>query len=500
MQDLHSFSDMDKTLVANLSSFSTDRRKLFLAVFGLLTAITAVASALFFRDKYMYGMLVLATPLALVVVSSPRIAIYQFIFCVFIHFIVSPGLTLVDLSALILITSAAIDTLVGAKVRREHRNAGQSYTLTKYYLAIMTAVGIAGIFAYDHSLSIRPFLRIGFILATFLSVIRLSHSVSIIQMLKFYFWAAVANSAIALIPFIISYGSIRAFGLTGRSLDELTMLALPIGLALFLGVSKKERTRYGVGILMVLGGLFATQSRAPIIFATFGAIFTFWSAQRFSSNNQLLRDKRLAINTRISKSIRGHIKSILLVAGALVLVTLLVAPEVFTAASLRFERLLTTHPGGTFRLRLTLWKFALMAFYDNPLIGIGPGNFKSIGTLYGALHMDGALYWIQGLSAHNLFLQYLAETGIIGGTAVLALFWKQFSMAKSRWIHVKSRSFNSNDFIVSLCLYSAGAILFMTTLLEAGWLWSQTGFIAAFFLAMVSVNSVQNSPATHSPK
>ncbi len=467
-------------------SDSADQKQLFLALFGILILFGALAGALFMRDKYMYSAMVLAIPLALVIVCSPRLALYQFIAVLFLHRVLAPGLTLVDLSATVLMGAAILDTLTRA---RPSAKASSARPLAYHYLAILVAVGIAGIFAFDPSLSIRQFLRIIFILVSFLSLIRLLKYVQPLEALKFYFWMAVVHSLLALGPFIAAKGAIRTFGFTGRALDELTMLALPLGLAFFLGAKKNRRSLYAMGLVVTFGGLVATQSRAPIIFAVFGIAFTFWAARQFMAQAPTMGNLHQTVATQIQK----HIRNILLVSFAFALVILLFSPDVLSAALTRFERLLTFNPGGTFRLRLTLWGSALLAFSNNPLVGIGPGNFKFLGNIYSTLHLDAAHLWIRGLSAHNLLLQYLAETGIIGGSTILALFWRQFSMARRSWRNVLRQEHLSERLTISLGLYSVGALFLLSTLLEAGWMWSQTGFIAAFFLAVISQNFVDTN-------
>lgn len=71
------------------------------------------------------------------------------------------------------------------------------------------------------------------------------------------------------------------------------------------------------------------------------------------------------------------------------------------------------------QLRWTLWNAAWRIFKDHPLTGAGPGGFHRLFTSYylgGPL--DGEIGWA---SAHNLYLHQLAERGIIGLTALLAL-------------------------------------------------------------------------------
>ncbi|HLF27053.1 MAG TPA: O-antigen ligase family protein [Anaerolineae bacterium] len=83
--------------------------------------------------------------------------------------------------------------------------------------------------------------------------------------------------------------------------------------------------------------------------------------------------------------------------------------------------------GNTFGFRLYMWRAAVDMFGANPLVGVGPDNFKPLMPNYAddegrvALHLDrGATY-----NVHHAGLQVLAETGIVGGAAY-ALFVAAF--------------------------------------------------------------------------
>jgi len=76
----------------------------------------------------------------------------------------------------------------------------------------------------------------------------------------------------------------------------------------------------------------------------------------------------------------------------------------------------TLASGATFRLRLSYWRTGLSMFLDNPLSGVGLGNF---GVNYPRYQSPAAGNVKQ---AHNDFLQMFCETGLGGGLLFLA-FW-----------------------------------------------------------------------------
>ncbi len=90
--------------------------------------------------------------------------------------------------------------------------------------------------------------------------------------------------------------------------------------------------------------------------------------------------------------------------------------------------------GGTIGIRLILWQMSLAAFRNNPLIGIGSGQFArnypyllQISNQYLPTQ-----YW--SLSTHSEFLEALAETGIIGFIAYFIYF---ICMMKLLWSELK---------------------------------------------------------------
>ena len=69
------------------------------------------------------------------------------------------------------------------------------------------------------------------------------------------------------------------------------------------------------------------------------------------------------------------------------------------------------------------WKAALQMFQDHPLTGVGIGRFNQEYVNYGTLYYSAwADDYVPMISAHNTYLNYLAETGIPGTILLLAIF------------------------------------------------------------------------------
>ena len=63
---------------------------------------------------------------------------------------------------------------------------------------------------------------------------------------------------------------------------------------------------------------------------------------------------------------------------------------------------------------------------DHPLLGIGWGAYWMVYPLYDTYIVDGSVTLVH---AHNIYLTYWAEIGLIGGTAFLWYFFKTMGLA-----------------------------------------------------------------------
>jgi O-antigen ligase len=107
--------------------------------------------------------------------------------------------------------------------------------------------------------------------------------------------------------------------------------------------------------------------------------------------------------------------------------------------------------------------------------------FKHLPEIYPEIMFSSIFMRIQGFSSHNLVLHYLAETGLIGGLAVLTLMIKQYLMGFKLW-KVRSNLLSS-DILISLFLMTS--IFLVSSFFEAGWLWGQLSYMFVFFVALV---------------
>lgn len=409
-------------------------------------------------------------PIIVAIVTSPRLAVYQFLFSLFIDLRLfdTPTVYLIDISAGLLVLAALLDVLLNAEVR------GDRPPMVFNYLAILGALGIAAVFSADPGAAIFPIARVVLLLAVFLSLVRLSSRVTLIDSFRAFFVLMCVHAVIALVPSVASGGRIRSFGLVGTAFDDLAMLLVPFGLAIYLWSTSSSRRWYLLGTLVTFAALIGTQSRFGILVClVLCAILLVISG---------LRSRAIRRSTGVTPPVGRRAKVLLISVGLLFLLFMVLVPSILERALARFDAAATTTFGGTMLLRLTLWKAALVVFFDNPLTGLGPGVFRNVDQYYGALMFGPTYVYVRGLSAHNLFLHYLAESGIIGVGAMLALFFSQFNLA--RRIYRRSVELEKLSYRAGLLVVSMGIL--MTAFFEGSWMWGATGFAATYFIAMIA--------------
>ncbi len=417
-------------------------------------------------------------PLILAVVTSPRLAVYQFLFCLFIDLplIESPAIYLIDISAGLLVLSAIFDILLNPGER------GTKMPLTLNYIVILAALCLAAFFSVEPGSAIFPIARVLFLMAVFLSLVRLSSVVTFAESLKVFLSLMAIHAVFAAVPSIASGGRIRSFGLAGTAFDDLAMLLAPCGLSLYLWSNGRTRKWYLIGTLVIIAGLIGTQSRFTILICGVLCVFVVIAS--------MIHARRLRRQSLHPPQVGARSGLLLLWLAALFVVAIIFVPSILERALARFDAAATTTPGGTILLRMTLWKAAIKVFLDHPLTGIGPGVFRYVDQYYGSLWFGPTYPFVRGLSAHNLFLHYLAETGIIGVLAMLSLFFNQFRHAYGIWRHCLDPE--KSSYHTALAVVSFG--IFVTAFMEGAWMWSATGFAASYFIAMIAREYLNHPP------
>ena len=451
--------------------FSTNHAILKKYLWGMLLIIAGTLITATWLEKYEIVGIAVFLPVVLFCITNPRWAVYQFVFFIFFTPVIVEDipLTLIDISAGIVVMSALLDVLLNTRLPKRFP------PLLINFVLFLSAVGIAAIFSFEPVNAIRPLSKILFNTITFLSLFRLSSKVHIDDILRLFFWLMVVHACIALVPFIASKGTIRSFGLSPKTLDDLAMITLPIGVVFYLRAPRTKGFVYAVANVIVFSSLLATQSRLSIIFGVVFSLIAIWLYLR--------RTKKLSQGADASPSV-FHIarKRVLILVSftvTIIGVVVMTIPGLFAGIMERFDEIIMLNTGGTIHLRLELWKTALLTLREHPLLGIGPGTFRIADQVIPTLHLHPMHFWVKGLSAHNPFLHYLSETGLVGASALILLQVSQFRLAKKNWYATRSITLLPE----TLILFVISLLFLITTFIEAGWFWGQLAFLFDLFLA-----------------
>jgi O-antigen ligase len=166
--------------------------------------------------------------------------------------------------------------------------------------------------------------------------------------------------------------------------------------------------------------------------------------------------------------------------GALLLTFLLAAR--FTGPQL-VERYASTFASdeerdGSAESRLDLWKDCLKVISDYPAFGVGPANWQLTAASYG---------WSEGKSAHSVWMETAAETGI-PGALTLMLF---FGVAVIKlWPIARARQTEANRYEVAL---ASGVILSIVGFAVAGQFVSVPGLEVPYYATMLAVGMLKST-------
>lgn len=247
--------------------------------------------------------------------------------------------------------------------------------------------------------------------------------------------------------FVSPYRIIQPFGWHNQ-IAGFFLLVLPISVAgVFLQERKDKKIVYGAVSLILLIGLVLTYSRGGWVCILLSSIFILFIAYKKKGFKKILSAKF------------GAGLFVLLL-----LLSILIARNSFFKE--RVGELLNEFSPATRTVsgnwRLSIYRSALKMFSQNPLLGIGFGNFGDAISLY---QQDP---WIYGRFAHNQFLQVLGETGIFGFLIFTGFFVAFFILILNN---------PEKDKIFYLGLLGAISASFIHNLLDVDWNYLSLGLL-----------------------
>ena len=434
--------------------------------FLLLILAVLPAVSLFLLDRWLFAAAALVIPVAICLATMPKYTMYLFFLSVAVYLpyhLSGWAIHPFDLAFALFMAAIVLDFTLHAHT--EIRRTG----LDLAFLALIIAAGISAVFAYDYHYSFFGWARLVVMYFAFRAVFKMALDLSVRKVVLFYIYQVFALSLLNCGLFLITGGSQRIFGPAWLAFETFSMTALPMALAFFIwAADRRERLRFGVISLVILIAIFATQSRAPLLAVAIAIptlmILAYYKIRREQSAR--------AVRTL------GRIITVGAIAGAVVVVF---SGTLFLGSLERVSELIAsiTHPQGTVALRIVLWTAAIKGFLSSPITGVGIGNFKIIEEIVPEIHMQPVWYYISTMSAHNVVLQYLAETGILGTLALLVLAFTNLRMA---WRSFRRRMTPAESQI-SAALFIASFVFCVTIFYMRAWTWGQGGYIMVILFA-----------------
>jgi O-antigen ligase len=137
---------------------------------------------------------------------------------------------------------------------------------------------------------------------------------------------------------------------------------------------------------------------------------------------------------------------------------------------------------GSAESRLDLWRDCIKLAMENPMFGIGPGNFPVVAASLG---------YTAGKQAHSVWMQQLAETGFPGVLALVLVF--SLSVVKL-WPLASQRLTDENRSQVAV---ASGLIMSIVGFGVAGQFVSLGGLEIPYYSAMIGVVLLKQHRAIH---
>ncbi len=222
-------------------------------------------------------------------------------------------------------------------------------------------------------------------------------------------FSAVANSAIAVMQLTVGLQRIGLPLYIGGSADGLQANPFELGalvvaaLALLTGRFTKRPREWYLPVLVVTIGAGACGQRLPLILIAAVLAWAVWQTAR-PGRRRVTRDVRRSL-AFAALSIAG------VAAGALT--------ARWSNSTGSIARLAGSTSEETFGQRFMAWHEGLRAFTHHFLIGAGPGQFRAVTSFLFPLSFmkpdPGEVF----TDAHNLVIEYLTTTGILGTGALL---------------------------------------------------------------------------------
>jgi len=434
----------------------------------ILTAIISILLSVFYSLEN--WVLLLGPPLFLVFLFALlnfQLSLYLLIFSMFLGgvLIYQGHINLSSVFLGIVFLSYLAKGLVSGKI------SISKTPLDKVILIFMVAIAFSLINARYLYLGVWTYLWHVCMFVLFYVVASSVESSSLKNLLSFLIISAVLYSIPPLIQSISSSGAGRAFGIGGTYATNIINICFLFCLSFFFFEERsKHRILWGTVLLILLASCLVHKIRGAVIGLGLSYIFMNMMVFRKSMDEGL-------------KFVRRN----LIISSVIITLAVIFMFYTLSAFSKGFGHHLSYSPVpiDTTQIRFILWDLALKFFFQNPLIGIGLGQFSELSTLGLEPRYQMFYVYIAKIGTHNLLLSYLSETGIIGAICFLFFLYSSLRLA---WLKFKL-STTATDLKLSGALLGGLFYIVITSLYAGAWTTNILGMMFALILAWTVIFS-----------
>jgi len=406
----------------------------------------------------------------------PRAGVYMLVTLTYIR-VSLPGLNGIypaDAMTFLVIAGTMMGRLIGGK------DPWVSTRLNKTLLIILVLFGLSLLMAHNMSAGVTNWFRHLQLFWLMLSIIGCIDYDDIGHLVNLVLVLTAIVSAWNVAAYVLAEGGRRVFGPAGPFFP--TFLAATIcqsAVGFLFGKRRLHRAGWAGLWLLYMAALVAAQTREVMLQVVVATIFLFYLVWRWSSKYSQGALKRRTIILVVALSAIA----ILLLSNS---VPLLQSPS---------QRVIQAVEGRamTVNYRLFLWKTGLNAFADSPILGIGLDQVRSWNEILPFWHLDPMAISTKGLGAHNDFITYIAETGLIGMAGLLTFFWLLVRMGGRLFFSATTRE--SARAILMLWLPVCAVI--MRFFFGTHMFYSLSGILTALYVAFLIKYCESRTP--HSP-
>ncbi len=388
-----------------------------------------------------------------------------------------PGLVGVypaDVLALILLGGVVLHGLTSGWSR------ASSNPLNAQMLAVLTVFGISLINAYNLSIGITNWLRHVQMLGVIVVTVVALDGKGVARVLKLLLVMSFVLCCPTIIEAIRTGGSQRVFGIASVFLPfYLSAGIIHCVVGYLLTEQFWRRWAWAALALTFTLGIVVAQTREAMLFvaiglAMVGTLTWVWAG----------RHNHLDLRRRITW---------LFITGAIVVIIILSGSVgIFETSASRVHQAIEGH-SNTIYIRLFLWRMGIQTFLENPLLGVGIGQFQKMAAFQPLWHFDPMAQFSQNLGAHNDAISYAAETGLIGSFTVLAFFWGIIRIGWREWQRADTVEALSRNLMVWVpCLALSVRFFYGTHMF-----YSLGGLFNCLYFGLLIAQSRSNEPAIY---